>query len=274
MTEDRRYARHDAVREDRPDGTILLRASTPLGAVARTTGDWLHRWAAETPDQVFLAERSGPGWREATYGETLAQVRALASALLGRGMGAATPIVILSGNSVDHGLLSLAAHYVGIPTVPLAEQYSLIPGAHGRLTEALATFRPAMAFVSDAERFAGALAIDAMKGIEIVATSGGQTPLADLLKGDSADVDAAHAATGPDTVAKILMTSGSTSSPKGVLTTQAMMCTNQAQLAHGLPFLTQHPPRIVDWLPWNHVFGGSHNFNMMLANGGSLYTEA
>ena len=207
MTEDTRYARHDVMREDRPDGTILLRARAPLGPVARTTGDWLHRWAAEAPDRVFLAERSGPGWREVSYGETLDQVRALAAALLGRGLGAGTPIAILSGNGVDHALLSLAAHYIGVPTVPLAEQYSLIPDAHGRLAEVLQLVRPAMAFVSDAERFASALALDAMHGIEIVASSGGQTPLADLLKGDSADVDEAHAATGPDTVAKILMTS-------------------------------------------------------------------
>jgi feruloyl-CoA synthase len=267
---------HNVLREDRPDGAILLRSGYNLGPVAGNTGDWLHRWADQTPDRVFLAERSGPGWREETYSATLQKVRAIAAALLARDFDATTPILIMSGNGVDHGLLTLAAQYVGVPTVPVAEQYSLIPGAHGRLRHAVELVRPAMAYVIDAGQYAEALALDALNGVEIVATRPGAvpvTPFADLLRGDSADIDTAHAAVGPDTVAKILMTSGSTSHPKGVLTTQRMLCVNQAQIAAALPFLRERPPRIVDWLPWNHVFGGSHNFNMMLANGGSLYID-
>lgn len=266
---------HNVIREDRADGTILLSSTEPLSAAAQTTGDWLHEWAEKAPDRTFLAERYGAGWREENYAETLDKVRQIAGALLGRGMGPDTPILIMSGNGVDHGLLTLAAQYVGIPTVPVAEQYSLIHGAHARLRHAIELVRPTMAYVVDAAQFAEALALDALNGIEVVASRPNEstTPFAQLLKGDEADVDAARAQVGPDSVVKLLMTSGSTSSPKAVMTTHRMMCTNQAQLADAMPFLRTRPPRIVDWLPWNHVFGGSHNFNMMLANGGSLFID-
>lgn len=277
MTRAAGYLPHAVIREDRPDGTILLRSAHPLDPVAATTGDWLHRWARETPDAVFLAERSGAGWREVTYGAALDTVRALAAALLGRGLGLGSPILVLSGNAVDHGLLALAGQYIGAPVVPVAEQYSLIPGAHDRLRHVVELVRPRLVYVADAARFAEALDLDVFDGIEIVAGSPGRraaTPFADLMKGDGAvDLDAAAASVGPDAVAKILMTSGSTANPKGVLTTHRMMCTNQAQLATVLPLLKARPPRIVDWLPWNHVFGGSHNFNLMLANGGALYID-
>ncbi|MDF1717264.1 MAG: feruloyl-CoA synthase [Antarcticimicrobium sp.] len=272
-----RFRPHDVLREDRNDGTILLRSAYDLSPVAERTGDWLHQWAAEAPDRVFLAERSGAGWRALSYAATLEQVRAVAASLLARGLGPDTPIIVLSGNGVDHGILALAGQYAGIPVVPVAEQYSLIHGAHGRLRHAIELVEPKMAYTVDGDHYAEALALDVFDGIEIVASrpgATGATPFADLLKGDgSADVDAAFAAITPDSVVKILMTSGSTSAPKGVMTTHRMMCANQAMLADSLPFLRDRPPVIVDWLPWNHVFGGSHNFNMMLANGGSLYID-
>ena len=271
------YRPHKVIGEARPDGSLLLRSGYEMSRPAGTTGCWLIRWASRSPDAVFLAERSGAGWRELRYGAALDEVRALAAALLDRGLGPKTPILILSGNSVDHGLLTLAAQYVGIPTVPLAEQYSLIPAAQKQLRHVLALIDPRMVFAEDGARFASALALDEMTGREIVvARNPGDhfTSLDALRRHATGDVDVAHDAVGPDSVVKILMTSGSTSSPKGVLTTHRMMCVNQAQLADALPFLRDRPPRIVDWLPWNHVFGGSHNFNMMLANGGALYIDA
>ncbi|KWV48490.1 feruloyl-CoA synthetase [Bradyrhizobium macuxiense] len=271
------YIPHDVAREDRPDGTILLRSRVPLGPVVRNTGAWLHQWAGAAPDRVFVAERSGEGWRELRYGELLQQVRALASSLLARGLGPEKPIAIISGNGVDHAILALAAQYIGAPIVPLAEQYSLVPDAYPRLQYAIETVRPAMVFAEDGGAYGGALALPFMNSVERVVTrnaTGGATTFGDLLKGDkSVDLNAAHAAVGPDTLAKIIFTSGSTANPKGVLTTHGMLCVNQAQMAAAMPVISARPPKIVDWLPWNHVFGGSHNFNMMLANGGSLYID-
>lgn len=224
------YIPHDVVREDRPDGSILLRSRVPLGPVVRNTGAWLHRWAQEAPDRVFLAERSGQGWREVRYADALSQVRSLASSLVGRGLGPETPIVIMSGNSVDHGLLALAAQYVGVPLVPLAEQYSLVPDAYPRLQYAVETVRPKMIFADDGAAYDAALALPFLDGIEKVVArngAGGASTFADLLKSDgSAGVDAAHATVGPDTLAKIIFTSGSTANPKGVLTTHGMLCVN------------------------------------------------
>jgi feruloyl-CoA synthase len=279
MTKHETFRKHKVVREDRADGTVLLRSGYELAPVADTSADWLHHWASERPDGVFLAERQGAGWRALHYGETLQMVRALAASLLARGLNAATPILILSGNGVDHGLLTLAAHYVGIPTVPVAEQYSLIPGAQKQLQYILGLIRPRMVYAADGEKFATALAMQEMAGLDVVVSDNaapGQALFDDLLRGDSTDVDVdgAAARVGPDSVVKILMTSGSTSNPKGVLTSHRMMCANQAQYDGALPFMDDHPPRLVDWLPWNHVFGGSNNFNMVLANGGSLYIDA
>ena len=205
------FISHDVVREDRPDGAILLRTRVPLGPVARNTGAWLHRWAKDAPDRVLLAERSGHGWRELRYADALQQARSLASALLGRGLGPETPIVVISGNSIDHGLLALAAQYVGVPIVPLAEQYSLVPDAYPRLQYAVETVRPKMVFADDGAAYGASLALPFLDGIEKVVTRnspGSATTFAHLLQGDtSTDVDAAHAKVGPDTLAKIIFTS-------------------------------------------------------------------
>lgn len=268
-----------AVSMERRNGDLLMTSRTPLDPVVSNTGAWLDKWARETPSNIFLAERSGGGWREMGYAEVRDAVRAIASSLAARGMDASTPIVIMSGNSLDHALLSLGAQYAGVPTVPLAEQYSLITEAHDRLVYVLNKVRPAMAFVDDASRYGAAISRPELEGVEIVASltddaSVKVTPFAELLRGDdSVDLVGVHAKVGPETLAKILFTSGSSSDPKGVLTTQKMMCANQAQIASVLPFLKERPPRIMDWLPWNHVFGGSHNTLMMLAHGGSLYID-
>ena len=269
------YKAHDVVREDRSDGSIILRASEPLGPVAEKTTDWLDKWAADTPSAIFLAERSGAGWREESFSSVKEQALGLAGGLLSLGLTAETPILIISGNGVDHGILALAAQYVGIPYVPVAEQYALIPPARVQLDYVAGLVKPGLIFGEDGDALAEVLERPCFDGAKKVVSHGaknGALLLSDLIKRPG-DISDPAAAVGPKTVAKILMTSGSTSSPKGVLTTHEMMCTNQTQISQCLPFLGDRPPLIVDWLPWNHVFGGSYNFNMMLANGGALYVD-
>ncbi len=280
--DDQRGPRYRPQRVDldrRPDGTLLLRAPHAIGPVADSVGAWLDHWAAAAPNRVAVAERSGEGWRTVNYRDLLEQVRAVGAALLGRGLGDGGRIAFLSGNGVDHMILALAAQYVGAVAVPIAEQYARLPEAADRLAGVLAKVRPQMAFVASAAPFARALATPELADVEIVAVDGegaGRpvTRFDTLLAGDAAaDVDAAHAGIGHDTVAKILFTSGSSSAPKGVVTTHGMLCVNQAQVAAAWPFLADRPPRLLDWLPWNHVFGGSKNVNLVLAHGGSLYID-
>jgi len=273
MTEGK-YRAHKAIRNDRADGSVLLTSGWDMEPVARCSTDWLVDWAQRTPDNVFIAERSGAGWRAVTYAQALDMVRAIASNLADRGMNADTPILIISGNSVDHALLTLAAQYIGVPSVPVAEQYALIEGAHPVLERVTGMIQPKMIFADDGARYGSALALSCFDGIEKVASANaGDFVAFETLLQTKGDVSALNDAVTPETIAKYLLTSGSTSHPKGVLTTQAMMTTNQAQLKTVLPFLSAQPPVVLDWLPWNHVFGGSHDFNLVLSNGGSLYID-
>lgn len=271
-----KYRPHDADCIEALDGSLLLKSRAGLGPSPQRTTDWLEKWAIERPDAVFLAERSGPGWREITYRAARQMARGLAAGLLEVGLDGNQPILILSGNSVNHGLLALAAQYAGVPIVPLAEQYALIPDAHAQIDYVADLVRPGMVFAEDGDLLSGVLDRDIFsKTLKFVCKGGPASALRfDKLVLNSVDVSDTTAQVGPDTVAKILMTSGSTSYPKGVPTTHRMMCSNQAQISYALPFLSERPPVIVDWLPWNHVFGGSHNFNMILANGGALYIDA
>jgi feruloyl-CoA synthase len=265
----------------REDGSQLLRSPMPLGIVTRCVGDWLVRWAQDAPQRLFLMERNPAGsWRGVTYEETLHQVRCIAAWLLANGVSARRPLVILSDNSIEHGLLTLAATHVGIPVIPVSPAYSLVSKDFGKLKAIQSQISAGALFVADHTRFAPALAAisDLHDGRIIAGATSGDVPdttgFAQLLQGNSgASVDAAFAAVNPDTVAKILFTSGSTGMPKGVINTQQMLCSNQQAHAQLWPFLEDTPPVIVDWLPWNHTFGGNLNFGMILRNGGTLYID-
>lgn len=250
-----------------PDGGRILRSRQALRSYPRCLGELLYHWAEAAPGRTFLAEREASGgWRRVSYREALDTVERLAGGLLERGLNAERPVAILSDNGIDHGLLQLAALHVGVPVVPVSTAYSLVATDHAQLRYILETVRPGLVYAADGERYARAL--QAAAGFETAVN------LSDLLASESsAEVAARFAAVGPDTVAKILFTSGSTGRPKGVINTQRMLGSNQQVLAQAWPFLADRPPVIVDWLPWSHTFGGNHNFNLVLRNGGTLYVD-
>ena len=262
------------------NGTIYLRPKTPLGDYPRRLTDRLHHWAQATPNTTFMAERvAGGDWRKLSYAELLDATRHIASALLSRGLSAERPVLILSGNSIDHALVAFGALYAGIPFCPVSSAYSLISRDFGKLSYVMKLLTPGLIFADDAQKFSDALSATVPDDVEIAATSGALagrevSRLADLLKTPPhPDLDAAHERVGPDTTAKFLLTSGSTGNPKAVINTQRMICANQVMIRETMAFLKDEPPVIVDWLPWNHTFGGNHNIGLTLFNGGSMYLD-
>jgi feruloyl-CoA synthase len=266
--------------ETRPDGSILVWQDEPLGPYPRCITERFIERAERTPDRVWMAER-GPdrAWRETTYAEGAARIRAIGSGLLARGLSADRPLLILSGNGTAHALMALGAQHVGVPSVALAPAYSLTGGDLLKLRAIARQLTPGAIFADDATRFAPA--IEAVFGPDapVVCQRGGvpdrETFAYDTLAATepSEACARAHAAIGPDTVAKFLFTSGTTGSPKAVIQTQRMLCSNQQMVLQCYAFMADTPPVVVDWAPWNHTASGNKVFNLVIYNGGTYYID-
>jgi feruloyl-CoA synthase len=271
----------EVIVERRPDGVILARSPHPLGPYPGAVTDWLDHWAAVAPERVFLAERErgGETWRKLTYAEARAAARSIAQGLIDRNLSVERPVAILSGNSVDHALMGLGAMIAGVPYAPVSPPYSLLSKDFAKLKAIIAILTPGLVFVDDSVPFAAALAAAVIEEIEVVAQanpplSRRSTALEALMSTKpTGDVDRAQTKVGPDTIGKLLFTSGSTGSPKGVINTHRMMTSNQAMLRGVTPSFAEEPPALIDWLPWSHTFGGNNNVNLVLANGGSFFID-
>jgi feruloyl-CoA synthase len=271
-------ARVDVERRD--GGALLLRSPEPLTPYARCIGEYLEHWAKERPDRVFIAQRDGDHWRAMNYAEARKRARALATALLRRDLTPSRPVAILSENSIEHALLALACMHAGVPVAPISAAYSLMSRDFLKLRAVFSLLTPGLVFVGDGARFAPALSALGDFDFELVASQNGDQParrvteFSSLLEHESAgEVDRAFGLVGPDTIAKFLLTSGSTGEPKAVINTQRMLCSNQRAHAQCWPFLAESPPVIVDWLPWNHTMAGNNNFGTALTHGGSYYID-
>ena len=265
-------------------GTHYLQAEQALAPYPERLTDRLQQWAQTRPAQTFMARRvkladgTLGDWQHINYTQAWHTARGIAQALINRGLSAERPVVILSENSLEHALLALGCMVAGVPYVPTSPPYSLISQDFDKLKHVLRTVTPGLVFASDA-RYARAIAATVGLETEVVMADGAladrtATSFQQLCDTPATDaVDAAMAATGPDTIVKFLFTSGSTKLPKAVINTQRMWCANQQQMAQSMPVLAEQPLVLVDWLPWNHTFGGNHNVGMVLYHGGTLYID-
>jgi len=261
--------------ETRPDGAILVRQTAPLGDFPATMSERIEHWAEVRPETTWMAERApgGGDWVRVSYGELLAHVRAIGQALLDLGLSVERPLVILSGNAIPHALVALGAQYVGIPSAALAPAYSLLSKDHGKLKSIREQITPGAVFADDLDRFAPAIEA-VFADLPRLGVTGQGADWAGLLTTPVTEaVAAARAATGPDTVAKFMFTSGTTGNPKAVIQTQRMLTANMEQVTDCYAYLRDEPPVILDWAPWNHVAAGNLIFNVAIYNGGTFHID-
>jgi feruloyl-CoA synthase len=265
--------------ERRADGSTVLRSTEPLGWYPARLTDHLEQWAGEVPDRTFVARRDAAGrWQSITYAQMLEHAQAVGQSLIDLGLSVERPLAILSDNSLEHLTLAMGALWAGVPFVPVSPAYSLLSNDHAKLKHIIGGVTPGLVFATDPSYGRAIAAV--VPSTTPVVLSRGELPGRAVRRYDEllratpgASLAAAHAQVGPDTIAKFLFTSGSTKAPKGVINTHRMWCANQQMLRQCMRFLSEEPPVLVDWLPWNHTFGGNHNIGITLANGGTLYID-
>jgi feruloyl-CoA synthase len=254
----------DVTVERRAGGVIHLRSPHPLGPYPRRMTERLEHWAERAPERTLFAQRNGDAWRTVSYAAALDRAKRIGAALLAKDLSPERPLVVLSGNDIEHGLLHLGAMYVGIPYAPISPAYSLLSTDFAKLRAIFALLTPGLVYASDRKAFAKA--IDAVgAGVEVI------HELPEAVPGPA--VDEAHRRVAPDTIVKFLFTSGSTGTPKAVINTQRMWCANQAMVDRTFPFFRDDPPVLVDWAPWHHTAAGNKNLGMVLYHGGSYYLD-
>jgi feruloyl-CoA synthase len=264
----------------RPDGTILLSSTIPLAAYPPSWNLKLQEWARRAPERIFLTEAGPQGGRHAlTFAETLQAVRGIGAGLLALGLNQARPLAILSENSIDCALMTLAAMWVGIPASPISPAYALKAVEFSKLSGVIGSLGPGALYVADGQRYGAAARGASPDGLQIISAgapvAGRATILlAELRKTEAGAAElAANAAVTGETIAKIMFTSGSSGAPKAVIQPHRMLAANRQQNAQAYPFMLAAPPVMVDWLPWHHTFGGNNNFGFALWCGGTFHID-
>lgn len=260
----------EVLTQRRPDGAILVRLAEPLGAYASRMTDRLEHWATQAPQRIFLAQRSGAGWKTLSYAEARERAKRIASALLARGLSAERPLAVLSGNDLEHALLLFAAMYAGVPIAPVSPPYSLVSADFAQLRHVMRLVTPGLVYAADEKRFGRAVAAAVPRDTQVL-----YGPDFGLLEKPSneGELQRAYAKVGPDTIVKFLFTSGSTGTPKAVINTQRTWCANQAMVLQVLAWMREEPPVMVDWAPWHHTAGGNKDLGLIVHNGGTLYID-
>ena len=272
----------DIAVERRDDGVIVLRSRIPLQAYETHIPASLAKRAKQAPDRIWLAQRAGEqrDWRKVSYGQAKRIVDALTQSLLDLKLDEGRPVAILSGNSIEHALMTQAAMQARLPAAPVSPAYSLMSHDHQKLKYLFGLIKPAVVMVQDGPTFEKALKALDLDGVTVVHVArpceGVKTvafaELAATLMTD--EVEKSIAKITPKTIGKLLFTSGSTGMPKAVINTQEMMCANAAMMMQVRPRNPDGPiPTVLDWMPWNHTMGGNAAFHPVLVEGGTLYID-
>ena len=277
-----RWLERDIAVERRDDGVIVLKSRIPLKPYEPHIPASLAKWANEQPDRTWLAQRAGADrqWRKLSYGEAKRTVDALTQALLNLGLEAGRPVAILSGNSIEHALMTQAAMQARFPAAPVSPAYSLMSHDHVKLKYLFDLIRPSVVLVQNGPTFEKALRALNLDGVTVIHVARPCEGIPSLGFADLAatpvtpKVEQSIAEITPDTVGKLLFTSGSTGMPKAVINTQRMMCANAAMMMQARPRDGDAPQATyLDWMPWNHTMGGNALFNPVLTEGGTLYID-
>jgi feruloyl-CoA synthase len=261
----------DVTVERRSGGVIHLKSAHALSAYPQKITERLEHWASVAPDRVFLAQREGGGaWERFTYAEVREGARRVAQALIERKLSVERPVVVLSGNDIEHALIELGCLYAGIPYVPVSPSYSLLSTDYSKLKYIIELVTPGLVYASLEGAYAKAIEAAVPDEVEVIFRD--SFHVLEQNKA-SAAVDQAHSRVTSDTIAKLLFTSGSTGMPKAVINTQRMWCSNQEMIRTMLAYFQDEPPLIVDWAPWHHTAAGNHDFGLVLYNGGTYYID-
>jgi feruloyl-CoA synthase len=272
----------DIAVERRNDGVIILKSQIPLKAYEPHIPASLAKWATLAPDRTWLAQRAGADrqWRKLSYGDAKHIVDGLTQGLLDLGLEHGRPVAILSGNSIEHALMTQAAMQARLPAAPVSPAYSLMSQDHVKLRYLFDLIRPAVVMVQDGPTFEKALKALDLTGVTVIHVARPCDGIQSIAFADLAatpvtkDVEQSIANITPDTVGKLLFTSGSTGMPKAVINTQRMMCANAAMMMQVRPRDPNAPlATYLDWMPWNHTMGGNALFNPVLTEGGTLYID-
>jgi feruloyl-CoA synthase len=276
------WLERDIAVERRPDGVIIMQSRIPLKAYEKHIPASLAKWAVEKADRTWLAQRAGSDrqWRKLSFAEAKRSVDALTQGILNLKLPEGRPVAILSGNSIEHALMTMAAMQARIPAAPVSPAYSLMSLDHAKLKYLFDLIKPALVMVQDCPVFEKALGALDLDGVTVVHVTRPVAGIASIAFADLAatpvtrDVEESIAKITPDTIGKLLFTSGSTGMPKAVINTQRMMCANAAMMMQVRPRDPDGPQATyLDWMPWNHTMGGNALFNPVLTEGGTLYID-
>lgn len=269
------FAPREVSIERRADGALIVSSPLEWTPCDWRVTDFLPRWANAVPDRVFLAQRNTQGgWDEITYGDAWSQVQAVGQSLIDMGAKPADKLAVLSGNSVENAVISFAAMSIGMVLAPISPNYTLMPGGLARLKDIAEVLRPSFVFVQSSRDFSAGRAIPELAVATWISVDGAldTVPFRVLTARTGSDgFERASREVPCEAVAKILFTSGSTGSPKGVLNTHRMMASSLQ-----MGSLLVSPPAApvqVEWLPWHHTMGSNVILHSILKNGGTLYID-